>query len=271
MALSLFLTFAGTAKSHTAALAFLEDMASLSDSTRQTLAQCVSDAPEAAAWAAESEETVYALAIVPVQRSKNSLAQSQMKNSAQKRAQLRAVTKLAVVLDNGKLNREYFSDPDAADYALRASWQGHVKGGIQSHSRIMDGVAVALAWAERSKLKAEPLSKTRLTEDYSKFLYDRAQKFFNEGKFAEALETFHQIHYMAWANVNAYLGAAECFLQMEKPDDAASLASDLVRAMSGKMKHEDLAKAARILYRSGRKDEGFETMERAYQMARTAE
>ena len=266
MALSLFLAFLPAAECQTAALAFLEDMASLSEEARQALVRCVSDAPEETAWAAESGGTVYALAVVPVQRSKNSLAQSQMKNSAQKRAQLRAATKLAIILDNGKLNREYFSDPDAADYALRVSWQGHVKGGIQSHSRIIEGVAVALAWAERSKLKPEPLSKARLTEDYSKFLYDRAQELFKAGKFAEALETFHQIHYMAWANVKAYLGAAECFLQMEKPDDAGSLASDLVRAMSGDMKPDELAEAARILYRSGRKDEGFTAMERAYMM-----
>ena len=265
MALSLFLAFVTAAECQTTALAFLEDMASLSDEARQALIQCVSDDPRAAAWAAESEGTVYALAVVPMQRSKNSLAQSQMKNSAQKRAQLRAATRLAVYLDNGRLNREYFSDPDAADYALRVSWQGHVKGGFQSHSRIVDGAAAALAWAERSNLRAEPLSKARLMEDYSKSLYNRAQELFNAGKFEDALAVFHQIRYRDWAKVKPYLAASECFLQMGKPDDAGSLASDLVRALSDDMNPEELAEAARILYQSGRKDEGFSVMEHAYQ------
>lgn len=271
MALSLFLAFVPTAECETAALAFLEDMASLTDETRQALVRCVSDDPKAAAWATESGGTVYALAVVPVQRSKNSLAQSQMRNSAQKKAQLRAATKLAILLDNGKLNREYFSDPDAADYALRVSWQGRVKGGLQSYSNIMEGTAVALVWADRSNLKAEPVSKGQLTGQYCTFLYSRAQELFKAGKFEDALAAFHQIRYVDGTNVRAFLGASECFLRMERPDDAGRLTLELIQALSGDMKPDELAEAARILHKSGRKDEGFSAMERAYQMARAAE
>ena len=256
------------AEAQTPALAFLEDTSSLSPEARRALAQCVSDDPKAAAWAAESGGTVCALAVIPVQRSKNSLAQSQMRNSAQKRAQLRAATKLAVFLDDGRLNREYFSDPDAADYALRMSWQGRIKGGLQSYSRVMGETAVALAWAERSKLKPEPFSQARLTEDYSKFLYNRALELFKAGKFEDALAAFHQIRYKEWAKVKAYLGAAECFLKMGKPDDAGSLALELVQALSADMKPDEMAEAARILYQSERKDQGFNAMERAYRMVR---
>ncbi len=73
---------------------------------------------------------------------------------------------------------------------------------------------------------------------------------------------------MSWADISAYLGASYCFLQMSQKEDAAKLTLELINSMSQDMKADDFASAGRILFQSGRKDEGFNAMEQAYKLLR---
>ena len=185
---------------------------------------------------------------------------------ALRRSLSRATLRLALYLDNGKLNRERFSNENAANYALLMSYSGKIKGGLQSFSKAIDNRAVSLVWVRRDNVKDSnsAQSETQLTEDYCKYLYKTANDLFNEKKFDEALKTFHQIHYMAWANIDAYLGTSLCFLKMNQKDDAIKLTSELVKVFSRDMKPDEMANAGKILFNAGEKDKGFNVLELAY-------
>ena len=96
---------------------------------------------------------------------------------------------------------------------------------LQSSANIVGRIVVGLAWVGLES--DEPLPEKQITENYCKYLYKRAQNFFNKGDYVQALETFKQIHFMSWANVKAYLGASICFLKMDRPDDAKKSASEV--------------------------------------------
>ena len=247
-------------------LSFLDGISGLTSEAKQALSQSVEDSPKADGWEAEDEKTVCVLCTVPVPQSHHASAQNSLRASARKRARLRAMTRLAIRLDGGKLNRDSFPNAEAANYALRVSYEGHIGRGLQSASGVVGETAFGLVWVNRSSLPDKPISESQVTERYCKFLYNRAQELFKAGKFEDALTVFHQIHYMEWANVRAYLGAAECFFKMKQFEDAASLASEMVQVLSSDMKPDDMAGAARILYHTGRKEEGFAVMEHAYMM-----
>lgn len=70
----------------------------------------------------------------------------------------------------------------------------------------------------------EAMPEKTITDNYCSYLYKKAQNFFSKGDYGNALEAFREIHFLAWANVNAYLGASLCFLKMNKPDGAVNLA-----------------------------------------------
>ena len=251
-----------------AALSFLTQVP-LAEEVRGALASCVSEDRRASEWTVKLGEVVYALCAIPLPQSagKSAFVQNSLKQDALNRAQLRALTRLALVLDAGRLDRGRFPNAEAADYALSVAYRGRIKGGLQSFSRVVGDVAASLAWVDRASLSGEPIPERQLTDGYCAFLYRRAQGLFNAGKFPEALEAFHQIHYMAWANAGAYLGASACFLQMGQAEDAGNLASEMLQVLSADMSAGETAEAARILHHSGRKDEGFAAMDRAYRMA----
>ena len=251
-----------------AALSFLAQVP-LSEEVKMRLASCVSGDRRASEWTVEIGEAVYSLCAIPLPQNsgKSAFVQNSLRQDALNRAQLRALTRLALRLDGGRLDRKRFPNAEAADYALSVSYRGRLKGGLQSITRAIGDAVVGLVWVNRASLPAEPIPEGQITEGYCAFLYRRAQGLFNAGNFPEALAAFHQIHYMAWANAGAYLGASACFLQMGQPGDAGNLASEMAQVLSADMSHEETAAAARILYRSGRKDEGFAAMDRAYRMA----
>ena len=255
-----------------AAISFLEGShLSVSDETRNILISCVSNDKSATGWAVEvaSDDTVYAIEVLEIPVSRIKSRQNSNNQAAARRSLSRATVRLALYLDNGRLNRKRFSNENAANYALLMSYTGKIKGGIQSHSRaIGDDYAVSLVWVKRSALgeKINEPSEIQLNEDYCKYLYKTANDLFKAKKFEAALMTFHQIHYMAWANISAYLGASVCFLKMDQKEDAIKLTSELISVFSKDMKPDEMANAGKILFNAGQKDEGFKALERAYEM-----
>ena len=245
------------------ALSFIGS-ALIPDDAKKILSDSINNSPENFNFIAETEEFIYSLKIlqIPKLKSGNKFAQNSLSSNYAKIAQLQATNELAKYLDKGRLDRKFFNDPDAADYALRVFYSQKIK--IQSQTSIIDNIALGLVWTAKNNAVNDSLSEHEIIDNYCKFLYDRAQKFFRNKDFANALKTLHQIHYMSWADISAYLGASYCFLQMNQKDDAAKLTLELIHVLSQDMKADDFASAGRILFHSGRKDEGFNAMEQAY-------
>ena len=253
-----------------AAIYFLKESHLLiSDEAKNLLISCVSNDRNSKGWAAEiiSEDIVYAIEVIAIPQAKIKSNQNSNNQAAVRRSLSRATLRLALYLDNGKLNRQSFSNENAANYALLMSYRSKIKGGIQSFSRaINDDYAVSLVWVKRGSVKegSKIQSEFQFTEDYCKYLYKTANDLFNAKKFDEALKTFHQIHYMTWANIDAYIGASLCFLKMNQKEDAIKLTSELVNVFSKDMKPDEMANAGKILFNAGQKDEGFNVLELAY-------
>ena len=269
----LLIAFTGVAFGNSfdsAAISFLEEShLSISDEAKIVLISCISNDRNASGWIVEikSEDTIYAVEAMMIPTPKIKSNQNSNNQATARRSLSKATLRLALYLDNGKLNRKRFSNENAANYALLMSYRGKIKGGIQSYSRAVDNkYAVSLVWVKRSTIKkdSEAKSETQLTDDYCKYLYKTANDLFHAKKFDEALKTFHQIYYMAWANVDAYLGASLCFLKMNQKDDAIKLASELVNVFSKDMTPDEMANAGKILFNAGEKDKGFNVLELAY-------
>ena len=80
-------------------------------------------------------------------------AQAFSNNSAMRRSLTIAALRLAVYLDDGRLDRKHFSNYDAANYALLRSYRGKIKGGIQSFSRTIGYSAISLVRVRHMDLK----------------------------------------------------------------------------------------------------------------------
>ncbi len=264
--LSIAVAFAAVSPSLlcSAALVFLKS-APISDKIKDNLSVCVTERPGASGWVMENGSLLYVLSATPVPQDEDPELQTSLEVEALNRAFTNAVTHLAIYLNDGQLDRKRFSNRDAANYALRVSFEKNIKGIVQSKSDVVNGIAVSLLWTEQAAtLLRYALPGEQFTNNYCAFLYQSARDLFESGDFPGALELFHKIHYMEWANVGAYLGAAVCFLEMGQEEDAGGLAFEMWQILSKDMNTDDMASAAKILYRSGRKDEGFAVMENAY-------
>lgn len=237
------------------------------ESARKILIDSITKNPDNSNFIVESEGFIYSLKILQIPRlkSNNKFAQNALSSNYAKIAELQAVNELAKYLDKGRLDRKIFTNSDAADYALRVFYSSKIK--IQSQTSIIDHSALSLVFTGKNNVP-DSISKQEITNNYCKYLYEQAQNFFRKKDFVNALETLHQIHYMSWADISAYLGASYCFLQMSQKEDAAKLTLELINSMSQDMKADDFASAGRILFQSGRKDEGFNAMEQAYKLLR---
>ncbi len=243
--------------------------APISDEGKALLEKQIKDNPDCwmNGWTARGDKALYVLGAVQIPQDSEPELQISLDTEALNRSFLKAVTGLAVCLDGNRLDRKKFSDETAANYALKVFYEGALKGGVQSQSANLGKEAVTLVWLadEAAKAAAElKLPAEAITADYCDVLYKRARELFERGNFPEALEVFHKIHYMEWANVEAYLGASTCFLKMDQKDDSGRLASELFSTLGEKMTDSETAATARILYGSGLKDEGFSVMEKAY-------
>ena len=238
--------------------------ASIPEGAREILIDSIMENPENFNFIVESEGFIYSLKILQIPRikSNNKFAQNSISSNYAKIAELQATTELAKYLDKGRLDRKIFNNSEAADYAIRVFYSQKIR--IQSLTSIIDDSALSLVFT--AKNNAPELSEHEIMNNYCKYLYEQAQKFFSKKDFVNALEILHQIHYMSWADISAYLGASYCFLQMNQKEDAAKLTLELINTMSQDMKADDFASAGRILFYSGLKDEGFNAIEQAYNL-----
>ena len=238
--------------------------ASIPEGARKILIDSIMENPENFNFIVESEGFIYSLKILQIPRIKsgNKFAQNSISSNYARIAELQATTELTKYLDKGRLNRKIFNNSEAADYAIRVFYSQKIR--IQSLTSIIDDSALSLVFT--AKNNAPELSEHEIMNNYCKYLYEQAQKFFSKKDFVNALEILHQIHYMSWADISAYLGASYCFLQMNQKEDAAKLTLELINTMSQDMKADDFASAGRILFYSGLKDEGFNAIEQAYNL-----
>ena len=225
---------------------------------------------KAQGWIASDAGAVYVLGAVPVPQDDEPELQVSLEAEALNRSALEAVTLMARHMAEGRLDKRKFEDEDAVDYALGSYYQEAWKGGAQSQSNVFGKRALTLLWVDaalRNRLLAEALPEKRLTVSYCERLYQRGSELMKSGNYEGALSVFHKIHYLEWANVGAYLDAAECFLRAKKNGDAVLLLQELLRTLEAKMTPGEMARAGRLLFRGGSTEEGFAALERACVMA----
>ncbi len=204
---------------------------------------------------------VYSLSAVKVRRDKSPNMQRSLNVSAVRQASLRAAENLAKYLDAGKTDTRNFRNRDAVNHILLGHYE--VRAGFNSAGKIVNDTAFGLVWSR--KVNA-PMSGKAFGEEYNRFLYDEAQVLFSSGRYSEAVSRFRDVNYLEWRNVDAYLGAAVCLLAAGDDEGAGELAAEVVGVFSPDMKADDMAAAGRVLFSAGRKDEGFEVLEHAYNM-----
>ena len=203
----------------------------------------------------EQGEVVYSLCVVPVQKG--------FGVESVRIASLKAAGNLARYLDDGKTITKGYANREAVNRVIRSHYERRAK--FSSSGKIIGGNAFGLVWAK--KIHA-PMPAKDFNEKYCSLLYDEGQELFSSGRYAESAKKFRDVNYREWANVEAYLGASVCLLIMGSNDDAANLAGEVVRVFSKDMTPDEIASAGRVLFNAGRKDEGFDVLEHAYNLRR---
>lgn len=231
---------------------------------RDKFVQSVSRDLDASSWIVEHDGGVYSLSAVTVKKDKERYVQNSLNAAAIQLASMKSASNLAKYLDNGKTNVKIFENKNAVNHVLTSHYE--LNAGFSTANMIINGFAFSLVWSQKIN---SPMSEKDFNKNYCEYLYEQAQDFFASGKFPDALRTFHQIHYMAWANIDSYLGASACFLLMKQNSDAIKLTNELLNTLSGDMTPEQTASAGRILFRAGDINNGFATMEKAYEMLST--
>lgn len=225
--------------------------------------QAVSENPRSSLFTAEHSQTVYSLCIIPVRKSQYINMQKSLNTAAINQASLKAALNLAKSLDNHKTPAKNFPDSDTVNRVLLEYYEGRVR--FSSSARIIGENAFALVWSDKA---AFPISESELNMKYNEHLYGKGQEYFSAGKYQEALRSFKAIRFREWRNVEAYIGAGVCILEMGSNDFAGQLVSEAVNLMSADMTADDLALAGRLMFEAGRKDEGFNVLEHAYNLRR---
>ena len=230
---------------------------------REKFTQAVNANPRNSSFIIEHSQKVYSLSIIPIRKSQYINMQKSLNTAAINQASLKAALNLAKSLDNHKTPAKNFPDSDTVNHVLLEHYEGRVR--FSSSAKIIGANAFALVWSDKADF---PMSETELNMKYNESLYGKGQEYFSAGKYQEALRSFEGIRFREWRNVEAYLGAGACLLEMGSNDYAGRLISEAVSLMSAEMTADDLAVAGRILFEAGRKDEGFDILERAYNLRR---
>ncbi|MDR1651103.1 MAG: tetratricopeptide repeat protein [Synergistaceae bacterium] len=167
---------------------------------------------------------------------------------------LAARRNLMVYLAGSGADRTRYRHDDALGEAISSQYADIAANGIQSAAGVEGEWAFALVWAAPGvsiALRGAPLASGRLRDDYCSFLYDRAKKEFDAGRYAGALPIFKHIHDLKWANINLYLDASECFLRTNDAREAGKLLDELVKTLGDDMGSDDLARAGRLFRETG--------------------
>ena len=169
---------------------------------------------------------------------------------------------LAFSIGQNKTDRDLYIYDEPLGFALSSYYSRpreiKIKG-IESISDIITSgrtrIAAALAWIapEAANIFDEDIpSAGVLDEDYCRMLYTEcANVLFRNGLYSEALPMFRNIHRLHWANVNAYIDAAECFLMTGESGECVKLLKELIITLEDKMSCDDLIRAGRLFRRAG--------------------
>ena len=233
-------------------------------SVQEKLTDAVNRNNNASSWLVDHEGVVYSLCALNVQKDKSQAMQNSLNLAAQRQSSMRAALKLAMYLDNGKTNTKDYPDKEAFNHVLLNHYESRIR--FSSASKIINGTAFALVWSEK---KTAELPDHELNERYCTYLYENALDYYASGKYNESMNAFRRIRYRSWGNREAYITASLFMSRMNQMKDAANLATEFMNVFSRDITADEIALAGKILFTAGRKDEGFNAMERAYQMLST--
>jgi tetratricopeptide (TPR) repeat protein len=219
-------------------------------------ASCVADVPEG----------VYSFYATVSPRDKEIDVRTELNISRQNinASRARANLILAVV---GGVDRGVYRDGDALGRVYVRYFSSRGFAGTQSASDAQDGWSMSLVWMERKTAelyRASPPVSADINDGYCAELYARAKDDFDAGRYRDALPAFKQIHDLKWANVGAYLDAAECFLKNGEAQESVKLLRELLKELGGDMGTEELKHAGSLFREAGDKQSAFE----AYVLAR---
>jgi tetratricopeptide (TPR) repeat protein len=229
---------------------------------------------------AASDGAVYSLVVSPVRSDSDPDVARELETSETQLALFRARSNLALHLAKGSVNRKVYRYDDFLGQALLSYHSRRQIQGIQTAAEIVeleksaspkqasskqasskqkeksaDRYAAALAWLSPDAAKAFENSvptPEALNEDYCRFLYLRhARILFQAGKYDEALPIFKHIHDLKWADIGAYLDAAECFLKVGEKEESLKLLRELFSLLMEKMSMDELVRTGRLFRAAG--------------------
>jgi tetratricopeptide (TPR) repeat protein len=208
---------------------------------------------------------VYSLVISPVPFDSDSDVAQELEASETDRALFRARGNLALSLAKDNVNRELYRYGDSLGQALLSYYTRRELKGIQTAAGVVSTgkeisskrerkepgrYTIALAWLSSDAAKAfesDAPPQGALNEDYCRFLYlRRARVLFETGKYDEALPIFKHIHDLRWADIGAYLDAAECFLKVDEKGESLKLLQELFSSLKDNMNTEELSRTGRL-------------------------
>jgi hypothetical protein len=233
-------------------------------SVQERLIDAVNRNNNASSWLVDHEGVVYSLCALNVQKDKSQAMQNSLNLAAQRQSSVRAALKLALYLDNGKTNTKDYPDKEALNHVILNHYESRIR--FSSASKIINGTAFAIVWSEK---KTAELPDNELNDRYCTYLYEQALDYYSSGKFNEAMNSFRRIRYRSWGNREAYITASLFMSRMNQMNDAANLATEFMNVYSNDITADEIALVGKILFTAGRKDEGFNAMERAYHMLST--
>lgn len=210
----------------------------------------------------QAQNSVFSLVMRPAINDTDPDVEAELENISLSRALITARGNLALYIGQSKTDRNLYIYDEPLGFALFSYYERPreigIKG-IESFAEIIrsDGknIIAALAWVSPDSarvLSNDIPEKGALTEDYCRTLYKEcAQILFRNGFYSEALPMFRNIHRLRWANVEAYIDAAECFARTGEPDECVKLLKELLNTLQDKMSSDELTRAGRLFRRAG--------------------
>jgi len=242
---------------------FLSEIPAVSETTCEKLLNKLSSDNKWGFFSvAEDSGALYSLAVVQLKNDDDVDVALELESAVTNVALLKARERLAFYIGQGNINRNLYRYEDALAKALLNYYtrpDGRKIIGIETAaSMIKNSQFVAgLAWI--SSDTAELLGKDipqpgTLDNDYCCFLYhNRALNLFEAKRYSEALPLFKNIHDLRWADIDAYLDAAECFLRTEKSKDCLKLLHELQTTLERNMNSDELMRTGKLFREAGDK------------------
>lgn len=179
----------------------------------------------------------------------------------------RARHDLMVYLTRERIDRARYPDNEALGSALSSYYGERGIAGLQSASESSGGWVMALVWLTPEAAEAvreDTPEAGSLDGEYCSLLYARAKALFDAGGYTEALPVFKHIHDFRWANVGAYLDAAECFLRTEESGETLKLLKEVTETLGSDMDSDAFERAGVLFLEAGDREVALS----AFRMAR---